>query len=149
MGRMEQSKEFHGIQRAAIESDGMTSSIRFMADRYDTIYYVEQWFGSYFRKFFLWLTQEQFAGNTKKPCGRTILILKTSRSSWIQTQDNLYNTNHSPFRASGLAEQFLNPDWIIPKTRIIPLRTTTDLHDSGKFDAGLQDEFLTNDLKQN
>ena len=115
--RMNKAKNFTEF-RAAMNRMELTSFNTVYADRYDTIYYVSN--GLVPIRNSSYDHTGTVAGNTKKTLWVEYYDFKNLPQQLNPNSGYLYNTNHSPFKASGLADN-LNPD-DFPKTMNYSLR---------------------------
>lgn len=115
--RMNKAKNFTEFQ-AAMNRMELTSFNTVYADRYDTIFYVSNGLVPIRNSSYDYTGT--VAGNTKETLWTEYYDFKNLPKQLNPNSGYLYNTNHSPFRASGLADN-LNPD-DFPKTMNYSLR---------------------------
>jgi len=115
--RMNKAKNFTEF-RAAMNRMELTSFNTVYADRYDTIYYVSNGLVPIRNSSYDYTGT--VAGNTNETLWTEYYDFKNLPQQLNPTSGYLFNTNHSPFRASGLADN-LNPD-DYPKTMNYSLR---------------------------
>jgi acyl-homoserine-lactone acylase len=104
--RMNKAKNFTEF-RAAMDQMELTSFNTIYADRYDTIFYVSNGLVPIRNSSYDYTGT--VAGNTKATLWTEYYDFKNLPQQLNPNSGYLYNTNHSPFKASGLADN-LNPD---------------------------------------